>query len=226
MNKEFFFKVCDDELNKRTKELPVLEDLSTTYHKQAFVLMIYAAFEGFVYKIATSFYDLLKTEQDKGKKINAHYSFCLNLYCKENIQDKKIKKVFWKYFSFFKKNAFKQENQSLIDTNDNLGYEAFKYILFLLNISEFSNIDTNFYSKTLKEAKEKTERNYYFYKDIINELLEKRNDIAHGNSKIFQENFLKQEKIKEMSNAILVVLRNLKANLIDIIDNEKYILDS
>ena len=46
------------------------------------------------------------------------------------------------------------------------------------------------------------EKQYISFQPIINELLEKRNDIAHGDPKIFQKEFLTQSKIKEISDAL------------------------
>ena len=60
----------------------------------------------------------------------------------------------------------------------------------------------------------------------IYKLLEKRNDIAHGNQKILDDNFITIEKIEEISNCIKVVLRQYKEDLFDIIENDKFLLET
>ena len=223
MNKKLFFKICDEELAKRIKELPVLENLSNMYSKQAFVLMIYSCFEGFINTTTLNFFELLKNECKRGMYLNAHYSFCVDLYCKKNEIDKDLYKTIWRKFRPFKDSkCFHEMNNRLVDTNDNLGYDGFKYLLFILNISEYKPIDSAFYSKTLTELRNKKERNYLYYKDIINGLLTKRNDIAHGNSKIFDKDFLTQEIIETFSTGILTIMKQFKNDLEEIIENDLY----
>lgn len=225
MNKELFFKICDEELTKRIKELPVLDNLSTMYSKQAFVLMIYACFEGFINTTTLNFFELLKNEQKKGACLNSHYSFCVELYCKKNEIDKDTHKNIWKKFRPFKDTkSFYETNNKLVDTNDNLGYDVFKYLLFILNVSEYKLIDKTFYTKSLTELKNKKERNYLYYKDIINNLLMKRNDIAHGNSRIFDKDFLTQEVIENFSNGVLTIMKQFKNDLEEIIENDLYLM--
>ena len=96
----------------------------------------------------------------------------------------------------------------------------------MTNVSEYKPINPNFYNKTLDEKQKNTIRNYLYYKDTINELLEKRNDIAHGNQKILDDNFITIEKIEEISNCIKVVLRQYKEDLFDIIENDKFLLET
>ena len=93
-----------------------------------------------------------------------------------------------------------------------------------MNISEHKPISTKFYSMTLEEKKMNKFKNYNTYESIINELLEKRNDIAHGNPKIFQDKFLTQEKINVISDGIQLVLRQLKEDLVNILENDEYLL--
>lgn len=224
MNKELFFKICDEELTKRIKELPVLDNLSTLYSKQSFILMIYACFEGFINTVTLNFFELLKNERNKGKILNAHYDFCVDLYCKKNEIDTKSFKTLWKNFKPFKGKMFHEINNKLVDTNDNLGYDVFKYILFIINISEYNVIDSKFYSKSLQELKSKKERNYLYYKDTINILLTKRNDIAHGNSRVFDKDFLTQESIENFSNGIITLLKQFKNDIEEIIENNTYTL--
>lgn len=223
MNKELFFKICDEELTKRIKELPVLENLSTLYSKQSFILMIYACFEGFINTITLNFFELLKHERNKGKILNAHYDFCVDLYCKKNEIDKDYFKTIWRKYRPFKEKFFYETNK-LVDTNDNLGYDIFKYILFILNISEYNLINSRFYSKSLLELKSKKGRNYLYYKDIINNLLRKRNDIAHGNSRVFDKDFLTKETIENFSNGIITLLKQFKNDLEEIVENDSYVM--
>ena len=119
---------------------------------------------------------------------------------------------------------FHEINNKLVDTNDNLGYDVFKYILFIINISEYNVIDSKFYSKSLQELKSKKERNYLYYKDTINTLLTKRNDIAHGNSRVFDKDFLTQESIENFSNGIITLLKQFKNDIEEIIENNAYSL--
>ena len=106
MNKELFFKICDEELTKRIKELPVLDNLSTLYSKQSFILMIYACFEGFINTVTLNFFELLKNERNKGKILNAHYDFCVDLYCKKNEIDTSRLKLYGKILNHSKEKCF------------------------------------------------------------------------------------------------------------------------
>lgn len=220
MNKEFFLNKYDQELTKIMKELPVLEDLKSNYSQQAYVLMIYAHFEGFINRITKDFFNLMATDYKKGSTLNPHYDFCVCLYDKEIYPNKNI----WNKFKIVKRMFFKKDNNCLIDTNDNLGYDIFKYLLFIVNISEHKIIDSKFYNKTYEEIKAGKTRKYLSFKDNINELLEKRNDIAHGNSNILKEDFVTQEKIEEISEGITLVLRQFKEDLFDIIENDKHLI--
>lgn len=225
MNKDYFYNKYDEELTKINKELPKLDELSSSYSKQAYVLMLYAHFEGFVYRISRDFFNVLVNIHKTNTKLNAHYNFCISLFDK-NLYGKEHNTKLWDKFIHLKKIFVNEKRNNLIDTNDNIGYEIFKYILFLTNICEYKQINDNFYNKTFQEKQANQTRNYIFYKDIINELLEKRNDIAHGNQKILEDNFITANKIEEMSECIKVVLRQNKEDLYDILENEKYILEN
>lgn len=223
MDKDYFYNKYDEELTKINKELPKLDELSSSYSKQAYVLMLYAHFEGFVYRISRDFFNVLLNIHKANIKLNAHYNFCVSLFDKE-LYGKEHNTKLWNKFINIKKFFVNEKKNNLIDTNDNMGYEIFKYILFLTNICEYKQIDDNFYNKTLQEKQANKTRNYIFYKDIVNELLEKRNDIAHGNQKILEDNFITTDKIEKMSDCIKVVLRQYKEDLYEILENEKYLL--
>lgn len=225
MNKDYFYNKYDKELIKINKELPRLDELNSNYSKQAYILMLYAHFEGFVYRISRDFFNVLVQEYKSGLNLTAHYNFCVSLF-DNTLNDKKHFSKIWNKFINIKNKFVNDKKNELIDTNDNIGYEIFKYTLFLTNISEYKIINPNFYNKTLEEKQKNTLRNYFYYKDIINDLLEKRNDIAHGNQKILEDNFVSIEKIEEISNCIKVVLRQYKEDLFDIIENNKYLLDT
>lgn len=225
MNKDYFYNKYDKELIKINKELPKLYELSSNYSKQAYILMLYAHFEGFVYRISRDFFNVLVSVYKSNLKLNAHYNFCVSLFDK-TINDKKHYSKLWDKFIQIKDKYVNGKKYELVDTNDNIGYEIFKYTLFLTNVSEYKPINPNFYNKTLDEKQKNTIRNYLYYKDTINELLEKRNDIAHGNQKILDDNFITIEKIEEISNCIKVVLRQYKEDLFDIIENDKFLLET
>ena len=80
MNKEKFYKKHDAKLIEILKALPDLTDLSTNYQQQAYILMIYAYFEGYIYDIVRDFYDVLKDYKNKKIPLNAHYNYCVLLY--------------------------------------------------------------------------------------------------------------------------------------------------
>jgi hypothetical protein len=223
MNKEFFFDKYDKQLTKMFKELPVLEDLNTNYSKQAFTLMIYAHFEGFIKEITKDFYNFLSAIQEQDKKLNAHYNFCLHLYNKPKSDKDSLKKS-WNKFIKIKRFCFKRDNNNLIDTNDNIGYDVFKYILFLLNICEHKSINSKYYTILFNKRQNEKPRTYASYEGIINDLLMKRNDIAHGNPEILKDNFLTLEEIKEISNGIMTIFRQLKDDIFDIIEKNTYLL--
>lgn len=218
MNKEKFYEKYDKKLIDILKELPALQDLSSRYSKHAYILMIYAYFEGFVYEISLDFYNLLnKLNKADNINFNAHYNYCLKLFNKQN------SKKDWQIFRKIKDKNFYTSNNDLIATNDNLGYDIFRYLLFILNINEYKAISDNFYTKNLNEKKNNKQKYYITFENIINELLQKRNDIAHGNPIIFQEKFLNEDKIQEMSESIQLVLRQLKTDIFEILENETYI---
>ena len=101
----------------------------------------------------------------------------------------------------------------------------FQYILFILNINENQNISSKFYTKTVQELKHNVEKQYISFQPIINELLEKRNDIAHGDPKIFQKEFLTQSKIKEISDGVKIILRQLQTDLFEILENDSFLMN-
>ena len=224
MNKEYFYNKYDEELTKINKELPRLDELSSSYSKQAYILMLYAHFEGFVYRISRDFFNVLLEVHKSGMHLNAHYNFCISLF-DNTLNDKQHYSNIWSKFIKIKKKFVNDKKSKLIDMNDNIGYEIFKFTLFLVNISEHKQISPKFYTKKLDEKQKNLTRNYLYYKDTINELLEKRNGIAHGNQKILDDNFINIDKIDEMSNCIKVVLRQYKEDLYEILENEKYLLE-
>lgn len=77
MDKDYFYNKYDEELTKINKELPKLDELSSSYSKQAYVLMLYAHFEGFVYRISRDFFNVLlnihKTMSDCIKVVLRQY---------------------------------------------------------------------------------------------------------------------------------------------------------
>ena len=129
MNKEYFYNKYDEELTKINKELPRLDELSSSYSKQAYILMLYAHFEGFVYRISRDFFNVLLEVHKSGMHLNAHYNFCISLF-DNTLNDKQHYSNIWSKFIKIKKKFVNDKKSKLIDMNDNIGYEIFKYTLF------------------------------------------------------------------------------------------------
>lgn len=184
----------NNRLLKIKRNLPNI--FNNEYEKDAYILMLYAYWEGFVNDITKDFFKIINENPEK---------FCTEGHFYYLNQINNNKKGFKGFICFKKIKSlfFKHEKDMLIDTNSNLGYEIFRYFLFILNISENKEISSNLYTK-----RDKNEENWSYLSksSIIDVLLKKRNQIAHGEEKILQDDFIKKDELENFSHTISVIL--------------------
>ncbi|MDR1323422.1 MAG: hypothetical protein LBK68_03180 [Candidatus Margulisbacteria bacterium] len=92
----------------------------------------------------------------------------------------------------------KDISKTLIDTLNNLNYEILEQILFILNIHE---------------------NNYIDFKNILDDLVSKRHDIAHGNIKTYNKFIITEAEILKYKELALNLINQFSNDIISSIDS-------
>lgn len=105
--------------------------------------------------------------------------------------------------NLFKKITGRQY-KDIIDTEGNLSYDVLLKILFIININPHK---------------------YTNFKESLNELLEKRNNFAHGDVKIYENTIhISDDNIKKLKNTAIDLIDVFCNDIKDCIENDAHLL--
>ncbi len=196
---ERFFNAADLSTAKAKKD--IVDSYTNWCHSEssqlafyACVLVFYSHLEGSIKYLAERYLDFLKIKLNDVHLI-PHLHYILTINSQE--------KVKWYKRISVKKSNEKHNSGTPIDTLNNLNYETFKQILFVVNVPE---------------------HNYSKFEKTLDEFVQKRNDIAHGNPSIYYDKLvLTYEDISKYKQLVIDIISLFKSDLSKIIDNKHYI---